>query len=150
MKRGWITDELIKIGHLEAGMSHGDEQICYIKEQMAHEEEPEVVDKLIKELQTNQEMLAIDYDNRVASLNDIFDSMPNSDRHYYCRVKHAATAYVIACENYHARSEDPKAEESAYLASQSLALACSLAFGFEPVACARCLDEMIKEVGEAQ
>lgn len=146
VKRGWIFDEIIKVGQLEAAMSHNDEQICNIYNDM--EEfgyDPAALGKLADELNTNYEIIKLDYDNRVGSLNAVFDSVPNSNRHYYCQVKHRATAYVIASENFHARKCCVEAETSMVAAGRALALTCSLAFGFEPMECLRCLDEAMKK-----
>lgn len=144
-KRGWVLDALVKVGQLEAAMSHNDEQICYLKEQLAagNVEESEIF-KVANEIATNEEIVKIDYDNRVESLNYIFDAF-DGDRHYYCQLKHRATAFVIACENAHANGWQLADEESVYKCAQSLALTCSLAFGFEPMSCLRCLDEALKD-----
>lgn len=145
VKRGWIFDEIVKVGQLEAAMGHNDEQICNIYSDMeAVDGDTEELAKKATELNTNYELIVIDYDNRVDSLNSIFDAVPNSDRHYYCQVKHRATAFVIAAENFHARGCTPEAEQSLVKAGKSLALTCSLAFGFEPMQCLRCLDEALK------
>lgn len=145
-KRGWIFDEIVKVGQMEAGLAHGDEQICNIYSDMEQfGDDTDKMTKLANELNTNYEITKLEYDNRVDSLNNIFNSVPNSDRHYYCRLKHAATAYAIAGENFHARHCDPEAEKSLVAAGKTLALICSLAFGFEPMGCLRCLDEALKK-----
>lgn len=143
-KRGWIFDEIVKVGQLEAAMGHNDEQICNLYSDMDNLEKPEDAQKIADELNTNYEITRLDYGNRVDSLNGVFDAVPGSDRHYYCQVKHRATAYVIAGENFHARGCTPEAERSLVLAGKSLALTCSLAFGFEPMECLRCLDEALR------
>lgn len=143
-KRGWIFDEIVKIGQLEAAMGHNDEQICNLYSDMENLEKPEDAQKIADELNTNYEIIRLDYDNRVDSLNAVFDAVPDSDRHYYCQVKHRAMMYVIAGENFHARGCTPEAEQSLVKAGKSLALTCSLAFGFEPMECLRCLDEALR------
>ena len=145
-KRGWIFDEIVKVGQLEAAMAHNDEQVCNLYSDM--EEFGDDADKLsdiANELNVNYEITRLDYDNRVDSLNGIFNAIPNSNRHYYCQVKHRATVYAIAGENFHARHCDPEAERSLVAAGKALALTCSLAFGFEPMQCLRCLDEAMKK-----
>lgn len=145
-KRGWIFDEIVKVGQLEAAMAHNDEQICNIYSDMEEQGgDADALTKLADELNTNYEITRLDYDNRVDSLNGIFNAIPNSDRHYYCQVKHRATVYAIAGENFHARHCDPEAEKSLVAAGKALALTCSLAFGFEPMQCLRCLDEAMKK-----
>lgn len=146
-KRGWVLDALVKVGQLEAAMSHNDEQICFLKEQLVSGDISEDdVFKISNEIATNEEICKVDYQNRVESLNYIFDQF-NGDRHYYCQLKHRATAFVIACENAHANGWQLADEESVFQCAQSLALTCSLAFGFEPMSCLRCLDEALKTYG---
>lgn len=145
VKRGWIFDEIVKVGQLEAAMGHNDEQICNLYSDMEEKgDDPKALEKIANELSVNYEITRLDYGNRVDALNGIFDAVPGSDRHYYCQVKHRATAYVIAGENFHARGCTPEAERSLVQAGKSLALTCSLAFGFEPMQCLRCLDEALK------
>lgn len=143
VKRGWIFDEIIKVGQLEAAMAHNDEEVHNIRVAMENgvEDPTELADKL----SLNEDLIKLDYENRVDSLNDVFDSIEGSDRHYYCQVKHRATAVVIAGENFHARGCPASAENSLHLAMKSLALTCSVAFGFEPMECMRCLDEALKK-----
>lgn len=149
VKRGWIFDELIKVGQLEAAMGHNDEQICNLHQQLddaeVYSRDEDELQKIAEELNTNYELIKLDYANRVDCLNGIFDAVPSSDRHYYCQVKHRAMAYVIAGENFHARNCCEEAERSLVQAGKSLALTCSLAFGFEPMECLRCLDEALKK-----
>ena len=146
-KRGWVFDQLMIIGSFEAGMNHNDEQICNLYYELEGEEDEERITKLTDEIAQNREILDADYFARVDALNDLFDAMPNSDRHYYCQVKHRATTFILAAENYHARNGDAKAEETLKSAGKTLALTCSLAFGFEPMDCLRCLaDSMAKVV----
>lgn len=146
-KRGWVFDQLMIIGSFEAGMNHNDEQICNLYYELEGEEDEKRITELTDEIAQNREILDTDYFARVDALNDLFDAMPNSDRHYYCQVKHRATTFILAAENYHARNGDPKAENTLRSAGKSLALTCSLAFGFEPMDCLRCVaDSMAKVV----
>lgn len=142
-KRGWIFDELIKVGHLEAAMAHCDEEVHNIRADMENDKGDPIA--LSDKLALNEDLIKMDYENRVDSLNDVFNSIKGSDRHYYCQVKHRATAFVIAGENFHARGCPASAENSLHLAAKSLALTCSAAFGFEPLECMRCLDEALKK-----
>ena len=145
-KRGWIFDELMKIGQLEAAMGHTDENVCNIYSDMEqYGDDIEFITKKGDELASNNEIMQLDYDNRVECLNAVFDAVDGSDRHYYCAIKHRSTAFVIAAENWHARHGDPQAEQSLIKAGKSLALTCSLAFGFEPMSCLRCLDEALRK-----
>lgn len=142
-KRGWIFDQLMLVGSLEAGMNHNDEEICNIYNQLAYEEDEEVITKLTDQLNQNREIIDMDYFTRVDALNQIFDAVEGSNRHYFCQVKHRATTYIMAAENYHARHEDKGAEEILIKAGEALALTCSLAFGFEPMDCLRCLSDSL-------
>lgn len=145
-KRGWIFDQLMIVGQLEAAMNHNDEEICNITTEMEdHPDDLEFLDGKAQELQLNTELIQMDYVNRVDTLNQIFDAVEGSNRHYYCQMKHRAAAFVQAAENYHARGCDPDAEATLILAGKSLAFTCSLAFGFEPFSCIRCLDEALKK-----
>lgn len=144
-KRGWVFDQLMIVGQLEAAMNHNDEELCNIMEEMeSHPDDQELLDRKVEELAANEEIIKLDYQNRVDTLNQIFDAIPNSNRHYYCQIKHHAAAYVQAAENYHARGCSPEAEETLVRCGKTLALTCSLAFGFEPFSCLRCLDEAMK------
>lgn len=144
-KRGWIFDQLMLVGQIEAGMCHNDEEICNLYSDMdASAEEPEKIQGIADKLNANIELLKNDYLDRVNALNQVFDAVEGSDRHYYCQVKHRSTRFVLAAENYHARGCTPEAEANLVEAGKALALTCSLAFGFEPMACLRCLDEAIK------
>ena len=149
-KRGWIFDEILKVGQLEAAMEHNDEEICNLYHEMNDNGgDLKEVERITDELSKNHELIALDYENRVNCLNDIFDAVEGSNRHYYCQVKHRATVIVKAAENYHARKCRPEAEDSLVKAGKSLALTCSLAFGFEPMDCLRCLsDSLSTKIGE--
>ena len=117
-KRGWIFDELIKVGQLEAAMAHNDEEVHNIRVMLENGDGDPA--ELAEELALNEDIIKLDYENR-------------------------ATAVVIAGENFHARGCPASAENSLHLAMKSLALTCSLAFGFEPMECMRCLDEALKK-----
>lgn len=145
-KRGWIFDQLMIVGQLEAGMNHNDEEICNITTEMEdHPDDLEFLGGKANELNANVEIIEMDYENRVDTLNQIFDAVPGSNRHYYCQVKHRAAAFVQAAENYHARGCTEEAEQTMVRVGKTLALTCSLAFGFEPFQCLRCLDEAVKK-----
>lgn len=144
-KRGWIFDQLMIVGSLEAGMNHNDEEICNIYNQLAYEGGEAVVTKLADKLNANREILDKDYFNRVDALNQIFNEVPGSDRHYYCQIKHRCATYVMAAENYHARHENAESEKILVEAGEALALTCSLAFGFEPMDCLRCLSDSLAD-----
>lgn len=144
-KRGWVFDQIMLVGQLEAGMCHNDEEICNIYADMdMNADDPDEIAKLTDKLAANIELIKSDYLNRVDALNQAFDSIKGSDRHYYCQVKHRAALYVMAAENYHARGCSPEAERVLVEAGKSLAQTCSLAFGFEPMQCLRCLDEALQ------
>lgn len=145
-KRGWIFDQLMIVGQLEAGMNHNDEEICNITTEMEdHPDDLDFLNDKAEEINANVEIIEMDYENRVDTLNQIFDAVPGSNRHYYCQVKHRAAAFVQAAENYHARGCNEDAEQTMVRLGKTLALTCSLAFGFEPFQCLRCLDEAIKK-----
>lgn len=144
-KRGWIFDQLMIVGSLEAGMNHNDEEICNIYNQLSYEQDEKKITELTDKLNVNREILEKDYLNRVDALNQIFNEIPDSDRHYYCQIKHRCATYVMAAENYHARHEDAESEKVLTEAGESLALTCSLAFGFEPMDCLRCLSDSLAD-----
>lgn len=146
-KRGWVFDELMIVGQLEAGMNHNDEEICNLTTEMEdHPDDLEFLEEKADEINANVEILELDYRNRVDTLNQIFDAIPGSNRHYYCQLKHRATAFVQAAENYHARGCSEEAEQTMIKIGKTLALTCSIAFGFEPLSCLRCLDEAVSKV----
>lgn len=142
-KRGWIFDQLMIVGSLEAGMNHHDEEICNIYNQLDYAEDQEAIQGLADKLSAHREILAEDYTNRVNALNQIFDEFPDADRHLYCSLKHHAATYVMAAENYHARHEDEGSEAVLVKSGETLALVCSLAFGFEPMDCLRCISDSL-------
>lgn len=146
-KRGWIFDQLMIVGELEAAMNHNDEEICNLHQNIAdNPEDPDKIQKWADELNNNYEIIAIDYKNRVNALNQIFNAVEGSNRHYYCQLKHRAALFIMAAETYHARGGAPEAEEVLIEAGKSLALTCSVALGFEPFECLRCLDEKIADI----
>ena len=149
-KGGWIFDQLMVVGELEAAMNHNDEEICNLHESIEGSTDPKEVEQLADQLNSNYEIIKIDYKARVDALNQIFDAVDGSNRHYYCQLKHRAALFVMAAENFHARNGSPEAERTLVEAGKSLALTCSLAFGFEPFSCLRCLDEKITEVTGAK
>lgn len=129
MKRGWVLDEVIRIGHIEAELSHLDEIVS--DENLIDDSEKTSVEWLA----------ALLYEERVEIMNRLLDITCAKSK-YWCVLKHAAIDYVIACENQHAvRIDIAKA-------SEQLALACSLFFGFAPMGCLRCFDEQINKGGE--
>lgn len=143
-KRGWIFDQLMIVGDLENSMGHSDEQICNLYSDMEVDaEDPKKMEDDARQLNLNYEIIKIDYENRVDALNQIFDAVEGSDRHYYCQVKHRAAAYCKAGENFHARGCSPEAERILVNCGKALALTCAAAFGFEPMSCLRCLDEAL-------
>lgn len=145
VKRGWIFDQLMLVGQIEAGMCHNDEEISNLYADMDNNaDDPDEIQKIAEKLNTNIELINEDYLDRVDALNQVFNAVEGSDRHYYCQVKHRATRFVLAAENYHARGCSPEAERNLVAAGKALATTCSLAFGFEPMQCLRCLDEALK------
>lgn len=145
-KRGWVFDQLMIVGQLEAGMNHNDEEVCNIRTDMEnHPDDQEFLEGKAEELMFNTQIVALDYENRVDTLNQIFDAVPGSNRHYYCQLKHRSAAFVQAAENYHARGCSAEAEETMVRLGKTLAMTCSLAFGFEPLQCLRCLDEAVQK-----
>lgn len=142
-KRFWVLDELIKIGHLEAAMSHSDEQICNVNhDQEQNGTDIKKLEELAKEGDYHRELIALDYENRTGCENDLMDMMKGNSKDW-CYLKHHATAFVIAAENYHARGCDPCAERSLILSGKALALCVSHCFGFEAMDCLRCLGESL-------
>lgn len=144
-KRFWVLDELIKIGHLEAALSHADEQICNLDHDLENSDgDLETVEQIAKEQDYHREGIALDYENRTGCEEDILDTTGGNGKDW-CYLKHRAAAFVIAAENYHARECNPKAERSLILAGKSLALTASHCFGFEIMDCLRCLGEKLQQ-----
>lgn len=143
-KRGWIFDAILQIGQIEAGMEHSDEQICNIYHDMSENNgDLDEITKLTEELADNRELLEIDYQDRVVLQNMVFDAIPDSNKHYWCRLKHAATAFAKAAENYHASKLHPEFEQHLVRAGQRLAIVCSRAFGMEVMDCLRCVSDSL-------
>lgn len=143
-KRGWVLDSVVMVGHMEAELCHIDERISDLNEQVENSvDDLDKAQKMADEIATLNELHASIYEARVKAMNDIFSSVPGSNDKYYCLLKHAAMAYIVACENAHARKGSTAAYESAISASQTLATVCSLAFGFEPFSCIRCLSDRL-------
>lgn len=143
-KRGYLFDAILEIGQIEAGMEHGDEQVGNLWHDMEQNSgDPEKLQRMADELQTNRELMAIDYEDRVGLQNFVFDNIPDSNKHYWCRVKHAAFCFAKAAENYHASRLDPQMEQHLVRACKRLALACSLAFGMDMMDCLRCVSDSL-------
>lgn len=145
-KRGWVFDQLMIVGSLEAGMNHNDEEICNLYNRLSETEDPDEIQKIGDEIANIRDLIGFDYQNRVDALNQIFNAIPNSNRHHYCSLKHRATTYIMAAENYHARGGDVESERVLVAAGKALALACSLAFGFEPMDCLRCVSDSMAAI----
>lgn len=143
-KRGWIFDAILQLGQIEAGMEHSDEQICNIYHDMSENSgDVEEIQRLTDELADNRDLLDIDYQDRVSLQNMIFDAIPGSNKHYWCRLKHAATVFAKAAENYHASKLHPEFEQHLVRAGQRLAIITSRAFGMEVMDCLRCVSDSL-------
>lgn len=152
-KRGWIFDAILQIGQIEAGMEHSDEQICNIYHDMDENSgDLSEIEALTEELADNRALLEIDYEDRVSLQNMVFDAIPESNKHYWCRLKHAAIVFAKAAENYHASKLHPEFEKHLVRAGQRLAIICSRAFGMEVMDCLRCVSDSLsgKEQPETQ
>lgn len=142
--RFWLMDEIIKIGHLEASMSHSDEQICNLDHDIEiNGDDLKKVEALADEKTYHRELIHLNYDNRTACENDIMEWF-NGDKKDWCYIKHQAAVFVIACENYHARGCDPHAEASVIASGKALALATSHCFGLGMMDCLRCVGESMQ------
>lgn len=149
LKRGWLFDQILLVGQIEAAMEHNDEQICNLYHDLDESGgEPKTVERITDELNANMEILGIDYENRVDLMNDMFEAIKQSDKHYWCQLKHRAMVYVKACENFHARGRNPRAGNAMRRAGRSLAYTCSLAFHMEVMDCLRCLSDSLSEQTE--
>lgn len=124
MKRGWVLDEIIRIGHIEAALSHIDELIS----------DDEITDDAKSDLEWMTKKL---YKERVDIMKNL-SNVQNAEPKYWCLLKHCATDFVIACENRHSVGVDIS------LSSENLSFACSLFFKFSPTGCLRCLDERLE------
>lgn len=149
-KRGWIFDAILQIGQIEAGMEHSDEQICNIYHDMKENDgDLATIEALTEELVDNRALLELDYEDRVSLQNMVFDTIPDSNKHYWCRLKHAATAFAKAAENYHASKLHPEFEMHLVRAGQRLAIICSRAFGMQVMDCLRCVSDSLSVQQEA-
>lgn len=147
-RRGWVMDQLMLVGQLEAAMGHIDERITDLWIQLEGEEDTDAISKISNELSALYDTQRGLYDARVAAETAIFDAFPNADRTKWCLVKHLSMAYAIASENFHARDCNENSEQTLRATSAALGEVTSLALGFEPYGCLRCLDEAIQGVGD--
>lgn len=143
--RGWVTDQLILIGQYEAQMSHIDEKLNDIWTDFEnHGDDQALMERRTKELAVLYEIQRDLYVARKEAEQQIFNEFPDADKTYWCLVKHAATAFVIAEENFHARDCNAEGESAMLKAASNLGKTTGLALGFEPYGCLRCLDEALK------
>lgn len=117
--RGWVVDQLLIIGHLEATLSHLDEYV------IARNEYADLGEEV--------------YEARKTVMEDLLKEA--KDPGLWCVIKHLATAYVMAEEVCHAREFDSETEILMTGIGDSLAGAAELALGLEKTACLRCLSE---------
>lgn len=146
--RGWVMDQLMLIGHLEAELSHCDERISNINHDMKEINTVGEAEKLTDELNHQNELAKITYQARRAVMDDLFRAFPEVDEKAWCEVKHAVTAYTLAAEIYHARDFNPSAEAAMSIMAETMALVVSKAFGFDPMNCLRCLSERLNDPEE--
>lgn len=143
--RGWVTDQLILIGQYEAQMSHIDEKLNDIWTDFEnHGDNEALMEKRTQELAVLYEIQKDLYTARKEAEQQIFDVFPEADKTYWCLIKHAATSFVIAEENFHARGCDSQSESVMLKAASNLAKTTGLALRFEPYGCLRCLGEQIR------
>ena len=143
--RGWVLDQLILIGHYEAQLSHLDEKLNDLWETLNNEtEDMERMQQLTNTINSLYEVGRGIYESRKDAEEQIFKAFPEADKTWWCFVKHAAAAFVIASENFHARGFDADSERAMLGAAENLGRTTGLALGFEPYGCLRCLDEAIK------
>lgn len=149
--RGWVLDQLIMIGHYEAQLSHIDEKLNDLWEAVNNEtDDINKMQKMTDTISTLYEIGRGVYDARKEAEQQVFEAFPEADKTFWCMAKHAATAFVLASENLHARGFDADAEKVMLQAAENLGKVTGLALGFEPYGCLRCLDEAIKGGGNAQ
>lgn len=146
--RGWIMDELLRVGHLEAELSHNDERIQKLRQDIDDaSSDVEKMTKLADRLGWAVEYGKMIYNQRVRVEQGIFAAFGEEiDEERWCNLKHRLTEYVIAAENYHAREHCGASEDSMVEAGRLVAFLCSITFGFEPMNCLRCLDEKLKSL----
>lgn len=145
-KRGWLLDQIMLIGHYEAALTHDDEQICNLEhDKEANSGEIKEIERIANEVNFRTQLMAMHYEARKQAELDIFEHFLDIDKKKWCDIKHAAAAYVLAAEVYHARDFEPAAERNLIMAGKALAFLISYTFGFEPMDCLRCLSEAINE-----
>lgn len=144
MKRGYILDQLMSIGHLEASLTHTDEEVVNSYEDLSSAgEDFGKVSDIANSLNDTRERAKRRYLLRAFLLDDIFTQIPNSNRKMLCEIKHDAADYVMLAEVYHARGFDENSEKALVEMGKILALSCSAAFGLEPLECLRCLNDTL-------
>lgn len=147
--RGWVLDQLILIGHYEAQLSHIDEKLNDLWEMVNSEtEDMKKREKGVETISTLYEIGRGVYAARKEAEEQVFAAFPEAEKTFWCMVKHAATAFVLAEENFHARGFDADSERVMLEAAENLGKVAGLALGFEPYGCLRCLDEAIKGGGD--
>lgn len=145
-KRGWVMDQIVLIGQVEAAMGHTDERISDIWQDLnGMDLNEESSQGLVEELSSLYELEKLLYALRVEAENQIFDAFPLADRTKWCLVKHLAMSYAVACENFHARACCPEAEQVMLKTGEAVTMASAMAFRFEPFGCFRCLSEAINQ-----
>lgn len=117
--RGWVVDQLLTIGHLEAAMSHLDEFA------IARNDYTELAADL--------------YETRKTIMEDLLDEA--DDKQLWCVIKHLAAAYVMSEEVCHAREYDSESETIMTSVGDTLAGVAEMALGLERTECLRCLSE---------
>lgn len=145
-KRGWVVDQIMLVGQLEAAMGHNDERLNDLQQQLENGVEEDMATKITDELSSLYEMQRELYDLRVEAQEGIFAAFPVVDHTKWCLVKHLACAFIIASENFHARGCSAESEQVMLKSASALGKAVSMALGFEPYGCLRCLGEAIAGV----
>ena len=149
--RGWVLDQLIMIGQYEAQLSHIDEKLNDLWEALSNEtDNVDEMQRLTNVLSGLYEIGRGIYDARKQAEDQVFAEFPEADKTFWCLVKHAATAFVIAEENFHARGFSAEAEKTMLSAAENLGKTVSLALGMDLYGCLRCLDEQMKGGGDAK
>lgn len=149
--RGWALDQLILIGQYEAQLTHIDEKLNDLWEVANNDIEDE--EKRLKAVDTIGTLYEIGrgiYAARKEAEEQIFSAFPEAEKTFWCMVKHAATAFVIAEENFHARGFDADSEQVMLQAAETLGKVTGLALGFEPYGCLRCLSDAMKGEKDAE
>lgn len=148
-RRGWIFDQILLVGQIEAAMEHIDEELCNIYTDLENIDDEEEIGRLVDKLSNLKKLVGELYNLRVKCMRDIFDSVPESDSHSWCLLKHTALVYAKAAENWHARKQAPEAESELVQAGKALAMVCSIAFNLDLMECLRCLDEQSSDLVKA-